>query len=908
MNLRRKKQGKIILHNIIRTCCLTGALFAYGACGYAALSNDFTPAGGQWIKGGEGSLIGKDGILNVVQKQQNAVIQWGDFSIGANATVNFSKEHGGSFNVLNYVDSGNVSQIYGTINAKDGNVFLVNTAGTIIGKSAQINVGSLYVSNKKLVNISSFDGSNISKLTASDQPATGAELMSLGNIMANKITFDGNRIVLDTERVETHAGNKLQPENIVIKTTNEADVVLGYAAYDEQHGYAGKNDGTALATVNVKGTSKKLTKKDGYMWIKDAVQLQAVDTNLSGKYALHNSIDATATDKWNGGKGFKPIGVDGRGEAKANGAKYGFTGILDGLDNAVFGLTINRADVNNVGLFGVAQDAAVKNITLVGGSIKGSSNVGSVIGTAVGGTTVSNMLNSTGVSGKKNIGGIIGFTGDFTADNKIITANGVFKDLVNTGIINSSGGVYDATDKNAASNVGGLIGFFEKGSLTGDSYNMGSVTGTLHNVGGLVGYAVGSTIGNKDSKEGILNNQLNVIGKYNVGGIVGLAEDVIVQNVSNAGNVKAIGTVKDEYKYHTDYRKHGEVTLSVDAANVGGIAGNANDAVISGVLNTGDISSSKAADHDYYDAGNVGGVVGKAINTNIMDALNKESDIRGAHNVGGIAGYFGNRDGAQGRFEINGAVNSGGDILATGARLDGQAVTERVRGGSSGDEEVNFGNMGGIAGYMDGDNTYITNSGNRGTVHSLELSEEQKKKSAISQASKAANTGGIVGKIDRSSTKAMDIIKDNYKEAAVSNSYNTGDVRGYLGVGGVIGMMYNGEAAGVYNLGNINTTRETGDAAGKYYSVNMGGVVGDATEETSAHTNIYDVYNKGRIGDPNFRFKARHVGGIAGRLTGNIEKSYNNGDIYNGYSVVGGLWAGCMQAPLITPLIQAILQ
>lgn len=34
------------------------------------------------------------------------------------STVNFDKTNGGIFNVLNYIDSGKISQIYGTINAK----------------------------------------------------------------------------------------------------------------------------------------------------------------------------------------------------------------------------------------------------------------------------------------------------------------------------------------------------------------------------------------------------------------------------------------------------------------------------------------------------------------------------------------------------------------------------------------------------------------------------------------------------------------------------------------------------------------------------------------------------------------------------------------------------------------------
>ena len=34
------------------------------------------------------------------------------------------------------------------------------------------------------------------------------------------------------------------------------------------------------------------------MWVEDARQLQAMDTNLGGKYALRNSIDATGTAAW----------------------------------------------------------------------------------------------------------------------------------------------------------------------------------------------------------------------------------------------------------------------------------------------------------------------------------------------------------------------------------------------------------------------------------------------------------------------------------------------------------------------------------------------------------------------------------------------------------------------------------
>ena len=69
----------------------------------------------------------------------------------------------------------------------------------------------------------------------------------------------------------------------------------------------------------------------------------------------------------------------------------------------------------------------------------------------------------------------------------------------------------------------------------------------------------------------------------------------------------------------------------------------------------------------------------------------------------------------------------------------------------------------------------------------------------------------------------------------------------------------------------------------------MGGILGDSTEKASGRVIIYDTYNKGTIGDSSFSTFGRHVGGIVGRLSGIVEKSYNNGEIYNGLNVVGGI-------------------
>ena len=114
------------------------------------------------------------------------------------------------------------------------------------------------------------------------------------------------------------------------------------------------------------------------------------------------------------------------------------------------------------------------------------------------------------------------------------------------------------------------------GKLLGDSYNLGAVTGQKANVGGLVGYAVNSYIG--DGKN-LVYNRLDVEGAYNVGGIVGNMEGTTVQNAENSGNVTATSfDVDGGYTYHSA-QYHGEKTEKVNVANVGGIAGKADDTV-----------------------------------------------------------------------------------------------------------------------------------------------------------------------------------------------------------------------------------------------------------------------------------------------------------------------------------------
>ena len=939
------------------------------AAGNSVVANNMLPGNGNKgnviagnVEGGFNGSWTQGNQMNLHQTTQNAIVTWDSFSIGANASVTINGEHD-NFNMLNYVTGSESSQIYGKLNSyvhgkQGGNIYLVNPNGVQIGNSAEINVGSLHIANKKIDN---FDGWNentdIAKALKQNKAMTNAELMSLGYINANKLVFEGERVVIDMDRLSGLDTTKTDALTIVSKPYDDKsgsvgdnrkyDIVLGsstpknaqewgkYMVFaDVSDDGTGEMDTTTSTrwhgTTNVgnpDAPGQTITEFFTYRWIKDGKELEKIGKEtgwgMGDHYALRYSIDLTGSDQ-------TPIG---------NTAGNAFKGKFDGLDNSIFGLSIDNSDNSKgkaTGLFGFTDGAIMGNVTLIAGndgvSIQGGDNdTGAFIGHAVN-TTVKGVNSTLKVSGKNNVGGIIGYAKDDTGRTySVADATGSVQpdsrsselsNLTNTG--NVSG----------FSNVGGLVGYMEGGKLSNDeenrvqykgSYNLGKITGIdngSNNIGGMIGKAENATVG---GTKNTLINYNTVEGGYNVGGIVGSISNTTVANASNEGIIKANGYTTDSYIYHTDYKKDnwqnnnsvltGTHKAEVRAANVGGIVGSSSaGSKLKDVTNKADVSSALVkkttnsnndpTGFDHYAAGNVGGIVGRAEDSNITNANNVESNIRGAMNVGGIAGYFGATDVNNANkkdYRILNAINNGGDIMATGGiKSDGSFTYEITRSDYDpyqNKEKYITGNIGGIAGYLYGAPVRIEAGGNRGDVHT-----EADKSKLTAQ---AANVGGIVGKIDMpkatdsngkvlTDKERLDIIKSDtsaagnssHAHAVVSSSYNTGNVKGYTNIGGIGGFAYNGSIAASYNVGDIHTTRA--DASGTT-PINMGGILGDSTEQASGRVIIYDTYNKGTIGDSSFNTFGRHVGGIVGRLSGIVEKSYNNGDIYNGLNVVGGI-------------------
>ncbi|MFG1466311.1 MBG domain-containing protein [Xanthobacter sp. DSM 24535] len=242
-----------------------------------------------------------------------------------------------------------------------------------------------------------------------------------------------------------------------------------------------------------------------YMLVNTVQDLQDMNTNLNGSYALGRDIDASATTSWNGGAGFAPIGST---------SSY-FYGTLDGQSHIISGLFINRGGQVGVGLFSdLGPGAKVFNLGLVGGSVTGDTAVGSLAGVNHG--ILTNVYTSATVSGSDQVGGLIGS---------------------NTATIT---GAYATGTVSGDTNVGGLVGINSHGSgnwTISDAYATGSVSGSSI-VGGLVG-----------SNQGVLLNVYAtgfVSGSSYVGGLIGdnqFANSVTASfyNTQTTGQANGVG-------------------------------------------------------------------------------------------------------------------------------------------------------------------------------------------------------------------------------------------------------------------------------------------------------------------------------------------------------------------------------
>lgn len=235
--------------------------------------------------------------------------------------------------------------------------------------------------------------------------------------------------------------------------------------------------------------------------------------DISLKAVCHpaDAANSVAEASWN------PIGGD----------SHSFKCIFDGNGHTVSDLYINSSG-SDLGLFGRVDGAEIKNVTVQGnvtgfyeeGNEQSGLYVGLVLGFGASNTKLENCKSEGSVKGYQNVGGIAG----------IVPYNGnVITSCTNRATVTGSG--------QNSEYVGGIVGYGQGFSLCA---NFADITSEGNNVGGLAGQLNPNSEG-----QGMSNcmNAGNVIGKQNVGGLVG--------NCCAANNVNnySIGRVEATNQY-----------------------------------------------------------------------------------------------------------------------------------------------------------------------------------------------------------------------------------------------------------------------------------------------------------------------------------------------------------------------
>lgn len=274
-----------------------------------------------------------------------------------------------------------------------------------------------------------------------------------------------------------------------------------------------------------------------------------------------------------GSQGWLPIGTP----------SSPFNGVLDGNGKTISGLSINRPNMNYVGLFGLSRKFTIKNLTIKDAIIQGNENVGLLVGCLYGGIItdcsfsgiikgevyvggcigcsdhddrntpqITNVISSLNIVGGNYTGGIIGkhLSSDFGTNikscnlekSRIVGANyvgGIFGEGAGTisntfvysdvigndyvGGVSGEGGTIDGCGfvgvLQAASHVGGISGYIA--STVKNCFAIGKIQCEGNVAGGIVGEinSNGARYGNS-----INNNYFNgtIIGQEMIGGIIGL--------------------------------------------------------------------------------------------------------------------------------------------------------------------------------------------------------------------------------------------------------------------------------------------------------------------------------------------------------------------------------------------------
>ena len=352
-----------------------------------------------------------------------------------------------------------------------------------------------------------------------------------------------------------------------------SDKATSYKIRVEVYDNAGNKAEKTLQNVNTKAAIMKIYTKEDMEEFRDIVN--SGFTYEGYTVQLMNDIDLQGSEE----NQWTPVGTTTE-----------FKGTFEGNNHKISNIYINNTS-NNQGLFGNFS-GIVQNLT-VGGTVKGGTNVGGIIGliNQTSNVKIINCANEVNVtSSVSSAGGIVGGIG--TSNNIEINK------CTNKGNIES-----------LKSNVGGIVGYLgneSKEIIINECSSIGSsISSTDSNAGGIVG--VISSIEKN-------NQKINITNCYNISDIN--------SNIYNSGGIVGeIEKANEVYVYKCCNQSNYVRTLQNSCGGIVGIVSEA-DCIIEKCYNNSNIIFNTTG----------GGIVAASIN-------NGKCDVQLSYNTGNITGY-----------------------------------------------------------------------------------------------------------------------------------------------------------------------------------------------------------------------------------------------------------------------------
>ncbi len=406
---RSSFRRRSFLHTLVAVLLMPGL-------GLWTLPLQANPTGGVVVHG-DVSFGGGAGNLQINQSSQQAIINWADFSIDAGELTQFNQP-GVNAAVLNRVTGGNPSAIHGALKA-NGNVFVINPNGILVGANGTIDVHGLALSTLDVSNGEFLAGgdmvfkgagegvTNMGKINA-----IGGDVFLIGKTVTNSGTIsagDGLVGIAAGEEVLLKANADANGERIFVRAAGSGvsgtgilndGTIEGAAVELKAHGnmYAlainnkgsiratgssseggrvflnglggsVENGGSIKASAPSAGNSASVLIQAAYAKVDGTIEASGGDVRVSATEDLElgGSVDVSSST----GRGGKVI-MEGRAIDFANGADIdasGFSG--GGYVRVGGGFQGGDAEVRNAENLNVAEGAKI-NVDATGDGDAGS--------------------------------------------------------------------------------------------------------------------------------------------------------------------------------------------------------------------------------------------------------------------------------------------------------------------------------------------------------------------------------------------------------------------------------------------------------------------------------------------------------------------------------------------------------